>query len=100
MVRFATLFVIICIALVSPCYGEMYKWVDEKGTLHFTDDLSNIPEKYRPDAETRKAPKEVSSPETNFHPLHRPYLAQEPLKPRGLRSTFYGDTNYCWQRSS
>lgn len=68
MVRFATLLIIISIALVSPCYGEMYKWVDEKGTLHFTDDLSNIPEKYRPDAETRKAPKEISSPGTKKVP--------------------------------
>lgn len=45
--------------LAVPCYGEMYKWVDEKGTLHFADDLSKIPEKYRPDAETRKTPKEM-----------------------------------------
>ena len=43
---------------LSSAYGEMYKWVDEKGTLHFADDLSNIPEKYRPDAEMRKAPEE------------------------------------------
>ena len=37
----------------------MYKWVDEKGTLHFADDLSKVPEKYRPEAEIRKAPKEI-----------------------------------------
>jgi clan AA aspartic protease (TIGR02281 family) len=40
----------------------MYKWVDEKGAVHFTDDLSTIPEKYRGDAETRKPPKESSTP--------------------------------------
>ena len=29
-------------------FGQgMYKWVDEKGTAHFTDDLSLVPEKYR-----------------------------------------------------
>jgi hypothetical protein len=45
----------ILILIIFPFtgYGEMYKWVDEKGTLHFTDDLSNIPEKYRQGAETR-----------------------------------------------
>jgi clan AA aspartic protease (TIGR02281 family) len=64
MVRFATLIIIICIAFGSPCYGEMYKWVDEKGTVHFADDLSKVPEKYRPDAETRKVPEGISSPET------------------------------------
>jgi hypothetical protein len=25
----------------------VYKWVDEKGTAHFTDDLSLVPDKYR-----------------------------------------------------
>lgn len=27
--------------------GEIYKWVDEKGTTHFTEDPSTIPEKYK-----------------------------------------------------
>jgi clan AA aspartic protease (TIGR02281 family) len=40
----------------------MYKWVDEKGLVHFTDDLSTIPEKYREAAETRKPPKETPLP--------------------------------------
>lgn len=57
------LFIVILIGFVSPAYGEMYKWVDEKGTLHFADDLSKVPEKYRLDAEMLKAPKELSSPE-------------------------------------
>ena len=56
-------FIVILIVFVSPGYGEMYKWVDEKGTLHFADDLSKVPEKYRPDVEMLKAPKETPSPE-------------------------------------
>jgi predicted nucleic acid-binding Zn-ribbon protein len=32
-------------------YAEVYKWVDEKGGVHFTDDLLQIPEKYRPKVE-------------------------------------------------
>src|SRR4030043_265735 len=51
--------IIILTVLVSFSYGEMYKWVDEKGVVHFTDDLSKIPEKYREDAEVRKPPKET-----------------------------------------
>jgi clan AA aspartic protease (TIGR02281 family) len=43
-------------------YGEMYQWVDEKGTVHFADDLSNIPEKYRADAEEKTLKKETSTP--------------------------------------
>jgi len=58
--------ILVCIALLAifilPSYAEMYKWVDDKGTVHFTDDLSTIPEKYREDAETRKPSKGTSTP--------------------------------------
>jgi clan AA aspartic protease (TIGR02281 family) len=55
---------ILFVFLLAPfSYGEMYRWVDEKGTVHFTDDLSSIPEKYHPDVETRKPVQEIFSPE-------------------------------------
>ena len=28
-------------------YAQVYKWVDEKGIVHFTDDITQIPERYR-----------------------------------------------------
>jgi len=37
---------------------EVYKWVDEKGTAHFTDDLGLVPEKYRENIQKEKSPKE------------------------------------------
>jgi hypothetical protein len=40
-----------------------YKWTDEKGAVHFTDDANNIPEKYRRDKfkvdESKELSKEV-----------------------------------------
>jgi hypothetical protein len=45
---------------------EVYRWVDEKGTVHFTDDLGQVPEKYREKIEKEKPPKEpVPSPPTS-----------------------------------
>ena len=63
------LFIVILVVLVSSSYGEMYKWVDEKGTVHFTDDIANIPEKYRQDIETRKPPQETSAPQPKERPV-------------------------------
>jgi len=76
------LFILILIILPSTSYGEMYKWVDEKGSVHFTDDLSNIPEKYREDAETRKPPEETSMPQ----PQEIPKSSQSPKvsEPEGI----------------
>lgn len=59
-------------SIVLPSYGEMYKWIDEKGTIHFADDLSNVPEKYRTDAEKRKSPQESSSPKAKEKPAPPP----------------------------
>jgi len=72
---------IILILFVTPCYGEMFRWVDERGTLHFADDLSKVPEKYRSDAEMRKAPKEmkeVSVPETQERSKTPPGITSPP----------------------
>lgn len=80
--RRIALLIIFLIALASPGYAEMYKWVDEKGTIHFTDDLSSIPEKYRPDAETRKPTKEISAPKPQGN--SKPSLPQKVSEPEGI----------------
>ena len=66
--KYIILMIAILMAFPSSPYGETYKWVDEKGTVHFADDLSNIPEKYRPDAEMRKGSKESPAPDTKGKP--------------------------------
>jgi clan AA aspartic protease (TIGR02281 family) len=70
--KYFLLFNIILILFASPVSGEMYKWVDEKGTVHFVDDPSKIPEQYRLDAEKRAVPKEIHSPETKEKPTPSP----------------------------
>lgn len=54
------LIVLVFVVAIPLSSGEMYKWVDERGTVHFADDLSNVPEKYRSDAEMRKTPEGIS----------------------------------------
>ena len=51
---------------------ELYRWVDEKGTLHFTDNFNSIPEKYRDKVERRRLP---SAREPSTPPL-QPQLGQ------------------------
>jgi hypothetical protein len=38
---------------------EIYRWTDERGTVHFTDDASKIPEKYSEQAEGIEVPGET-----------------------------------------
>jgi Domain of unknown function (DUF4124) len=39
--------------LITPYLSseEVYRWTDEKGTIHFTDDVSKVPEKFRREGE-------------------------------------------------
>jgi hypothetical protein len=40
--------------------GEIYRWSDEKGTVHFTDDLSKVPKPYLDQVEKKGVPEERS----------------------------------------
>ena len=72
----------ILIALALPASAEMYKWVDEKGTVHFTDDISSIPEKYREDVEMRKTP--TGTPGQEVREKSAPAPAQKTSEPEGF----------------
>jgi hypothetical protein len=61
---------------------EVYKWVDEKGTVHFSEDESSVPEEYRDQLEKKSVPEEPKPP-------------KEKVKPRkqdgkGAKDTFTG----------
>jgi hypothetical protein len=67
--RHIVLFVAILIGIASLAFGDMYKWVDEKGTVHFTDDYFKIPERYRTEVESREVPKETSPSPAKAKPI-------------------------------
>jgi clan AA aspartic protease (TIGR02281 family) len=80
--RFLTCLIILLAVVAPSSYGEMYKWVDEKGTVHFTDDLSTIPEKNREGAETRKSRKETLTPKPQEE--SESSLPEEISEPEGI----------------
>ncbi len=48
----------------GPASAEIYQWVDEQGTIHFTDDASSVPPARRGSARTlrREAPVTIPAP--------------------------------------
>jgi hypothetical protein len=53
------IFIILSTFLVSQVsFAQVYKWTDEKGVTYFTDDITQVPEKYRPRTERIEAPEE------------------------------------------
>jgi flagellar motility protein MotE (MotC chaperone) len=54
--------VIFCLSISIPFSfpGEIYRWTDEKGVVHFTDDISNVPARYRNQVDKREVTEEIS----------------------------------------
>ena len=50
--------------LAADSRADIYRWEDEAGTVHFTDELSNVPPAFRGKAKLviREGPKPVESP--------------------------------------
>jgi len=72
------LIVFLGIFLAFPVNGEVFKWTDSRGTVHFTDDPSLIPEQYRSKALGTSVPTvEEASKETTQPPIRK---APEPSK--------------------
>jgi len=60
---------LIFFSAVCPSSGkEVYKWVDEKGTVHFSEDESSVPEAYRGRVEKKPMPEEARPPEEKATP--------------------------------
>jgi len=56
--------VIFSLSLIfQTAHAEIYKWVDEKGTVNFTEDPATIPEKYRDKVKSRTTEEDLMSPE-------------------------------------
>jgi clan AA aspartic protease (TIGR02281 family) len=79
----AVFFFVVLVLFASPSHGEMYRWVDGNGTVHFTDDPSSIPEKYRSDAESRKTPKDLPAARKEEKPAAASSTGK-PSEPEGI----------------
>jgi len=68
----------------SAAFGqEVYRWVDEQGTVHFTDDLGQVPEKYRDKIQKKEPPKE---PPITRPVSPQPPPPQPPAPPQGIEA--------------
>ncbi len=45
---------LICIMTVSVSFAEYYNYTDENGVKHFTENISDVPEKFRPQVQIHR----------------------------------------------
>ena len=57
---FAAVVAVILLVDVGVCGADIYKYTDNKGELHFVDDISKVPKKYRKKVESGEPQGNVS----------------------------------------
>ena len=76
-----TIFLTIFLHVPWLSSGEIYRWTDEKGTVHFTDDDSRILEQYSDQAERIEVREEIlKEAERIEKPEERPDLVKDYLE--------------------
>jgi hypothetical protein len=79
---------------VSTAHGEIFEWVDSSGAPHFTDNLDNVPAKYRSKVKALESVKEQApardekavAPPPGPSPVYVKPVVKSPDELRGGRS--------------
>jgi clan AA aspartic protease (TIGR02281 family) len=71
--------------LAAPAAGEIYRWVDEQGRMHFAQALHDVPERYRAQAESKALSPTGPSPVQTYSP---PAAMTRPRPRRASAPTF------------
>ena len=84
------LILLILFTFTVPAYAAtIYKWVDEKGVVNFTDDYNNVPSSYRDRVEVKEYLTEGVAP---------PYTLDVPRQKRaGAEADIYGRDETWWR---
>lgn len=87
---------------ITVVFGqEIYQWVDESKTIHFTDDPSLIPERYRDQIQKKKPPKELPppapSPSSLSPQVPKGTKAEKKIEPPSERKDLLGRGEEWWR---
>ncbi len=86
--------ILILLAFISPAYAAtIYKWVDEKGVVNFTDDYNNVPSSYRDRVEVKYYPTEHYLTEG----VAPAYTDVSPQKRAEAKTDIYGRDETWWR---
>ena len=85
-----------CLLVVSSSYAQVYKWVDDSGTIHFTDDPAKVPGNYWDRVEEEKATKEEGPKPSTVEKWPKRRVQREPTDRFGRRESWWRDRASKW----
>ncbi len=72
----------------SVCEAQIYKWVDEKGTVHFSDSPSTVPTKNQ---DKDQAGSQEKAQDKNINRIQDKNVSQKHIKSQGVKQTGVSD---------
>ncbi len=87
--RVKILLIFFSIFFVNLSYAQVYRWVDEKGVVHFTDDFLQVPEKYRSKTQNMGVTQEKMEPKGQAGEPSSAKKKEEPYRDRMGRGEEY-----------
>ncbi|MGB4598553.1 MAG: DUF4124 domain-containing protein [Trichlorobacter sp.] len=88
------LVLMLLLALPLQVSAEIFSWTDAAGTVHFTEDLGNVPKKYRAEAIRRASGEDMTAPASAAAPeatLPQAAPATAPKQPAASQATAAAD---------
>ena len=93
---FPVLLGLYCLLAASFTYAKVYKWVDDSGTVHFTDDAAKVPGHYWDRVEEKKIIKEKSPTAPEGRKWRNRRVQREPTDRFGRRQSWWRDRASKW----
>ena len=85
-----------CLLAVSFPHAQVYRWVDDSGTIHFTDDPAKVPEEDWDRVEEKKAIKEEDRRPSDEEKWQERRARREPTDRFGRRESWWRDRASKW----
>lgn len=96
MDKFAVLLVIVFVMFPFSVKAEFYKWTDDEGVIHVTDDPSNVPAKYWDKGRVKKEEVKPAPPESEAIQPVMPVAGEQAAEVTG---DLYGYQPLDWWKS-
>lgn len=85
-----------CLLATSFSYAQIYKWVDDSGTIHFTDDPAKVPGRYWNRVEEEKTIKKEGQKPSDEVKRPKQRIQREPTDRFGRRESWWRDRASKW----
>ncbi len=85
-----------CLLTTSFSFAQVYKWTDDSGTIHLTDDPAKVPEHYWDRVEEQKPIKEEGQKPSEEGKRPKRRVQREPTDRFGRRESWWRDRASKW----